>query len=88
MNVRKEGIDCKSMFECKVEVGNRVIAPFDKSKKGIVGTVICINEVKDCDGYSGNGKKIIWNRFYCKVRFDDLSFGEYKDCYLKVVERK
>ena len=58
---------------------------YDKERKDQVGEVVYIDVIEDCDGYDEFGS-IMWNVFFCDVKFSDGVVKCYRDCRLKKVK--
>ena len=58
---------------------------YDKERKDQVGEVVYIDVIEDCDGDDEFGS-IMWNVFFCDVKFSDGVVKCYRDCRLKKVK--
>ena len=73
------------MTKCELELGDKVTPMYDKERKDQVGEVVYIDVIEDCDGDDEFGT-IMWNVFFCDVKFSDGVIKCYRDCRLKKVK--
>ena len=74
----------KFMTECELKVGDKVTPSYDKERKNDVGEVIYIDVIEDNDGLDEFGT-IMWDVYFCDVKFSDGVVKCYRDCRLKKV---
>jgi hypothetical protein len=85
MELRSRKGKRKIMNKCELEIGDRVTPTYDKERRNQIGEVVAIDIIEDFDGMDDTFGAIVWDVYFCDVKFSDGVVKCYRDCRLKKV---